>query len=227
MFQFDNLSDKNYCQDNTSLSERMEKPRKVSLLSRISSYGTTAYQVVLCVGTGLAGGGLIFLCGSSFPEFRDTAGLASSLCFLSGIVMSSFVISWLIYTILLCTSSKARSSDCHEKRKDVTVEKLTCLSVVIGRICFFLLLLTALSELTCLGFLWWTSFSLNDKFSVEEDCFCLRTSRGQVTPNVLSENGLDISCPVSSEMNCVATFGDVDVFLFSNNSRSNLPLTLK
>jgi len=139
--------------------------------------------------------------------------------------MTCFVISWMIYSVFLCSSSQGRT-DCHEKNKEDGEEKLASVTIVSGRICFFLLLLTALSELTCLGFLWWTSFSLKDKFVIEEDCFCSRSNRGQVTENVLLKDGFDIKCPESSDMNCVATYGDLDVLIFSNNSRSNLQLTL-
>ena len=205
--------------------EKMDKhERKQSNLSRVSTYCSYLYVLVLCVGTALVGGALIFLCRSSFPEFRDTVGLANSLCFLSGVVMSSFVLSWLIYTAFLCSRS---SADCHEKKKEAAEDKFTSLRIVSGRICFFLLLLTALSELTCLGFLWWTSFSLSDKFTVEEDCFCVRTNFGQVTPNILFTDGFDVNCPVSRDINCVAIYGDLDVFLSSNITGSNLQLTLK
>ena len=205
----------------------MEKQKK---LSRISSYCSYVYLLILCVGTGLVGGALIFLCRDSFPEFRDTVGLANSLCFLTGVVMSSFVISWVIYIAFLssCQATLDSGSDCKQKkRKEASEEKNASLRIVSGQICFFLLLLTALAELTCLGFMWWTSFSLNDKFLVEDDCFCFKNHQGPVTENILMEDGLDVNCPVSRDINCVSTYGELEVFLSSNNSRSNLHVTLK
>ena len=206
----------------------MEKPRK---LSRVSNYCSYVYLLLLCLGTGLAGGALIFLCRESFPEFRDTVGLANSLCFLTGVVMSSFVISWIIYITFLSsciTNSANGGSNCKQKkRKEAAEEKNASLRIVTGQICFFLLLLTALSELTCLGFMWWTSFSLNDKFLVEADCFCLKNHQGPVTENILLEDGLDVRCPVSRDIDCVSTYGELEVLLSSNNSRPNLHVTLK
>ena len=197
----------------------MEKSRNLPLLSQTSRYCGYLYILLLCLGTGLVGGVLIFLCRSSFPEFRDTVGLAKSLCFLSGVVMISFVISWIVYTALLPCSSTvvlAASDDCHQKRKEPAEDKFASLRIVFGRICFFLLLLTALSELTCLGFLWWTSFSLDDKFTVEEECFCRRHSAGQVTPNYLLQEGFDVNCPVARDIDCVATFEGLDNLLLTN-----------
>ena len=205
----------------------MEKQKK---LSRISTYCSYLYLLVLCVGTGLVGGALIFLCRASFPEFRDTVGLASSLCFLTGVVMSSFVISWIIYIAFLssCPATLGSGSNCQQKKKkEATEEKNASLRIVTGQICFFLLLLTALAELTCLGFMWWTSFSLNDKFLVEEDCFCFKTQLGQETVNILLEDGLDVRCPVARDIDCVSTYGELEVLLSSNNSRANLHVTLK
>ena len=208
----------------------MEKQKK---LSRISSYCSYVYLLFLCVGTGLVGGALIFLCRESFPEFRDTVGLANSLCFLTGIVMSSFVISWIIYIAFLTSYSSPTklaggSRNCKQKKREqATEEKNASWRIVTGQICFFLLLLTALSELTCLGFMWWTSFSLNDKFLVEEDCFCFKNHQGQVTQNILLGDGLDVRCPMSRDINCVSTYGELEVSLSSDNSRSNLHVTLK
>ena len=206
----------------------MEKQKK---LSRISNWCSYVYLLFLCVGTGLVGGALIFLCRASFPEFRDTVGLANSLCFLTGVVMSSFVISWISYIAFLSscpTTLGSGGGHCEQKkRKQATEEKNASLRIVVGQICFFLLLLTALSELTCLGFMWWTSFSLNDKFLVEADCFCFKNHQGQVTQNILLEDGLDVRCPMSRDINCVSTYGELEVLLSSNNSRSNLHVTLK
>ena len=218
------LSDKKLSRNRT-----MEKQKK---LSRISNYCSYVYLLFLCVGTGLVGGTLIFLCRTSFPEFRDTVGLATSLCFLTGVVMTSFVISWIIYIAFLSscpTSLTSGRSNCKQKKSKqaATEEKNASLRIVSGQICFFLLLLTALSELTCLGFMWWTSFSLNDKFLVEEDCFCLKNHQGPVTPNNLREEGLDVSCPVSRDIDCVSTYGELEALLFSSNSRSNLHVNLK
>ena len=202
----------------------MEREKK---LSRISNFCSYLYLLFLCLGTGLVGGSLIFLCRESFPEFRDTVGLANSLCFLTGVVMSSFVTSWIIYIAFL-SSTLASGRNCKQKKKkEATVEKNPSLRIVTGQICFFLLLLTALAELTCLGFMWWTSFSLNDKYLVEEDCFCFKNQLGQVTENILLEDGLDVRCPVSRDTNCVSTYGELEVLLSSNNSRSNLHVTLK
>ena len=201
----------------------MEKEK----LSHISNCCSYFYLLFLCLGTGLVGGALIFLCRESFPEFRDTVGLANSLCFLTGVVMSSFVISWIIYIAFL-SSTLASGSNCKQKKKkEATEEKNPSLRIVTGQICFFLLLLTALAELTCLGFMWWTSFSLNDKFLVEEDCFCIKNQQGQVTENILLADGLDVRCPVSRDTNCVSTYGELEVLLSSNNSRTNLHVTLK
>ena len=189
------------------------------------------YSAVIFLMTAATGSCLCIWCGDSFTQDHDTIGLVKSSCLITGIVMMLFLASWTVFVSLTISSSVMSSgngstSKCTQitkKRLNSTRNKRTWI-IVFGRLTMTLLLLCSLTELTSLGFMWWTSFSLGDKFQVTNNCFCRwkNSSRSVTTSNmILDQLKLNVSCPEIDDLSCVTVYQEVStMFQF-------LPVTIR
>ena len=189
--------------------------------SLLSSYLYTALLCVTTLGTGVF---LVASCHDGLLMTMDTLALVRSAGLITGAVMILFVISWTVFFI--CSSSllgtRRSGTKCtrtmrkrlEEKRLRMTV------TVVFGKISFLLLLLSILTELTSLGFMWWTSFSLAAKYQIRDNCFC--SVSGGVIDIEKAQNsvsfevkGLNLTCPEEEGLRCGATYLETEIQLGS------------
>ena len=187
----------------------MKKP----LLNMVSSF---LYAILLCFVTGGVGIWLVISCYDSVLSSQDKVGLVRSSCLVTGGVMLLFVVIWSVF--MVTTVSASSSNTCPDKRKKNKTEGQTrCLEtllLVLGRISFTLLLLTIITELASLGFMWWTSFSLAAKFKVVDNCFCVQEPQynltDQVSSNVfqLGVFNISIQCDTPAGMVCRSAYQD-------------------
>ena len=186
------------------------------------------YSAVIYLMTGGTGACICVWCGDSFSHDHDTIGLVKSSCLITGIVMMMFLVSWTVFLFLTLSSSAIAEdgfkSKCTRKRLDSTRNKRTCI-IIFGRLTMSLLLLCCLAELTILGFMWWTSFSLADTFQVTENCFCRwRNTTGtfSTSPNViLNQIELNVTCPEIEDLSCVTVYKELSIVF------KTLPVTIR
>ena len=121
-----------------------------------------------------------------------------------------------------CGGLETEADDCDYKRT---------LYVVFGRLCFLMLLLTCMIELTSLGFIWWSSFSLASQYQVSNNCFCRvlnETVRNPVEFSLTNQlqfnlDVVNVTCPGNKDslLKCVAIYEDIHVNI------GNIPITVR
>ena len=193
--------------------------------SLLSSY---VYTAVLCVTTLVTGVFLVACCHDGFLHTRNTVVLVRSAGLVTGAVMILFVMSWTVFlscsfSLLGTRSTGGKCTRTMRKRLEARRLRMT-VTVVFGKISFILLVLSILTELTTLGFMWWTSFSLAAKYQVRDNCFCTVTGgfKEELRTNSSDEaSGLNITCPEEKSLRCVATYQETDTFIGS------VPVTLR
>jgi len=177
----------------------------------------------------------VVICRDSLSMDLDTIGLVRSTCFISGVVMVVFVASWLVFMAMSVSSSsnvqKKKGQNCGglETEADDCDYKRT-LYVVFGRLCFLMLLLTCMIELTSLGFIWWSSFSLASQYQVSNNCFCRVLNETVRNPEEFSLTNqlqfnldvVNVTCPGNKDslLKCVAIYEDIHVNI------GNIPITV-
>jgi len=188
--------------------------------SVLSSY---VYVLIICVSSGGLGSWLVFICRDSLSMPSDTIGLVRVTCFISGVVMMVFVASWFVFMAMSITSSSAANKKKEQNCGGLETDDDFCykrtLYVVFGRLCFLMLLLTCMVELTSLGFIWWSSFSLASKYQVTSNCFChvlnetVSNSEELKKQVQLNLDVVNVSCPGNEEslLKCVAIYDDIHV----------------
>ena len=195
--------------------------------SLLSSYLYTAVLCVTTLGTGVF---LVAWCHDGLLMTMDTVALVRSANLITGAVMILFVVSWAVF--FTCSSSllgtrRAGTKCTRTMRKRLEEKRLRMtVTVVFGKISFLLLLISILTELTSLGFMWWTSFSLAAKFQIRDNCFCSVTGDVNDSEDVPSSvsfeaKGLNFSCPEEEGLKCDTTYLETEIQLGS------VPITLR
>ena len=187
------------------------------IISLVSSY---LYTVLLCLSTAsvatylLITSSLNIIVSDSSPVYEDVFSLVSCCVFITGVVMISWLISWISFIIINSLNNSVQECSSKKKKQEHSGGvRWRTVTVVVGRLSFTLLLLCLLTELTSLGFMWWTSFSLSSQFQMRGDnCFCRKQSVSRNirrNTNLLENLSLNVSCPDDTEFSCDSLYDEM------------------
>ena len=195
-----------------------------------SLLGSYLYAIMMCVSTGAIGIFLLVANHENLFSSLDKVGLVKCCSFLTGVIMVTFVMSWIMFIAVTVSHGNTDKCSSSNKRK-VSLGRWSSrtLIVVTGRISFTLLLLSCLAELTSVGFMWWSSFSLSSQYEVRDNCFCSResdTRRESWSSELKSSWSLpetfNVTCPEDDdEISCFSIFEERMVHV------SNLPVIIR